>query len=68
VFGGKALIGTLYHDRQEIELYDEQGRLLPGFPLAGSTPFSLYPLVGEREYLLVVGQEEWVIAYRISIP
>lgn len=66
--GKRALIGILYNKRQEIELYDEMGRLFPGFPLAGSTPFSMYPLGEEGEYLLVVGQEEWVIAYRVSIP
>ncbi|MEZ5038530.1 MAG: hypothetical protein R2828_01505 [Saprospiraceae bacterium] len=63
----KALIGSLHMGSQEISLYDEKGQLLPGFPLAGNTPFDLTPLDEKGHYLLVTGQNEWVIAYRIAL-
>lgn len=61
------LIGTLHRAKQEIRLYDGKGNLIPGFPLAGSTPFQLYPLNTAGEYVLLVGHQNWLLAYRIDL-
>lgn len=60
-------IGTLRHDKQEIRLYDGNGQLVPGFPLAGSTPFKLYPLDGKGDFVLLVGHQDWLLAYRLGL-
>lgn len=61
------LIGTLHLEKDEIHLYDGEGKLLPGFPLAGSTPFMLHPLDIEGDYVLLVGHQDWLLAYRIKL-
>lgn len=61
------LIGTLHLEKEEIHLYDGEGKLLPGFPLAGSTPFMLHPLDIEGDYVLLVGHQDWLLAYRIKL-
>jgi hypothetical protein len=57
-------IGLLSRKSRKIYLLDEQGRLLPGFPLAGDTPFSLVPLPGGGT-LAVTGYGNRVYAYRL---
>lgn len=61
------LIGSLHRAKEEIRLYNGKGELLPGFPLAGSTPFRLHPLGRAGEYVLVVGQADWLLAYRVQL-
>lgn len=60
-------IGTLDHTKEEIRLYNGKGELLPGFPLAGSTLFSLHPLDADGYFVLVVGKDDWLLAYRIQL-
>ncbi|NRB53242.1 MAG: hypothetical protein HRU41_36640 [Saprospiraceae bacterium] len=61
------LVGSLDRAKQEIRLYDGKGNLLPGFPLAGTTPFKLYPLDSRNDYVLLVGHQDWLLAYRIRL-
>lgn len=62
---GKQWIGTLNAQRQQIHLLDNQGQLLPDFPLAGTTSFQVAPLFGDDKPILVVGKGEEVYAYRL---
>ncbi|NET32968.1 MAG: hypothetical protein F6K19_13280 [Cyanothece sp. SIO1E1] len=61
------LIGTLHRDKQEIRLYNGEGQLIPGFPLAGSTPFKLHPLDEKGSYVLLVGHQDWLLAYSLGL-
>lgn len=61
------LIGTLHREKQEIRLYDGSGRLVPGFPLAGSTPFKLHPLDKSGNFVLLVGHQDWLLAYSLGL-
>ena len=57
-------IGLLNRKSRKIYLLDEQGASLPGFPLAGDTPFCLVPLTGGG-LLAVTGYGDRVYAYRL---
>lgn len=61
------LIGTLHVDKEEIRLYYGDGQLVPGFPLAGSTPFRLHPLDDNGDFLLLVGHQDWLLAYSVGL-
>lgn len=61
------LVGSLHRAKQEIRLHDGKGNLLPGFPLAGTTPFKLHPLDAKDDYVLLVGHQDWLLAYQIRL-
>lgn len=60
-------IGSLDKSKEEIRLYTGKGKPIPGFPLAGSTSFRIHPLDTSGNFVLVVGQGDWLIAYRIQL-
>lgn len=43
----KSLIGTLDKKRRQIHLLDSKGRQMPGFPISGTTAFSVVDLYGD---------------------
>ncbi len=61
----KSYIGTLTKNKKRINLYNGSGKKIKGFPLAGSTPFEVVRLFGDREDVLVVGNGKSVVAYRL---
>lgn len=66
---GQALdyIGSLDESKREIRLYTGEGKPVLGFPLAGSTSFRIHPLDADGNFALVVGQGDWLLAYRIQL-
>lgn len=62
----KAFIGTLSREKKQISLVDRFGRLLPQFPLAGTTAFQIVDLLNDGKPVAVSGFEENVIAYKIE--
>lgn len=66
--GGKSdrnYIGVLLKGSHRIYLLDPDGDILPGFPIAGSTPFFLVDLFQSGEQHLVVGYQDEILAYRL---
>ncbi|MBI1224840.1 MAG: hypothetical protein GC192_06350 [Bacteroidetes bacterium] len=59
----KAFIGTVCEAKNQINLLDGQGNLLPQFPLAGTTAFSIVDLLGDGNPVVVVGNGASVVAY-----
>lgn len=61
-----SLLGSWSRSRRQIFLVSGRGALLPDFPLAGSTPFSVGCFSGDRNvWALVVGLDSRVYAYSI---
>lgn len=64
---GMMQLGGMNREKRQIFLFNAQGKLLQGFPLAGTTPFSLMPLAtGRPQQVLVAGNMEAVYAYKIK--
>ncbi|GAB4248023.1 MAG: hypothetical protein Kow0027_10170 [Saprospiraceae bacterium] len=59
----KSLIGTVDPVRNQINILDGKGRLLPQFPLAGDTRFQVVDLLEDGKPVLIVGHNEEVYAY-----
>ncbi|MBK9335648.1 MAG: DUF3352 domain-containing protein [Lewinellaceae bacterium] len=65
--GHRGWIGSLDRTRRQFFLINGAGRVHPGFPLAGTTPFVLRRLpAGHTGYMLVVGNGAGVYAYKVS--
>ncbi len=62
----KDFIGAFCKNRRQIYLLDGTGRLLPQFPLAGTTEFEIADLLGDGIPVVVVGNEDSVVAYRME--
>lgn len=59
-------LGALSRDKRQIYLMDAQGKICPGFPLAGTTPFVLkQPVQTSLEQVLIVGNMDALYAYKI---
>ncbi len=56
-------VGTLSAHRHQIHLFDGEGRLFPGFPLAGATAFTIVDLFGDGRRIVLVGEGDGVYAY-----
>jgi len=64
--GQKGYIGTLHKSKRQLYLANGTGKILPGFPLAGTTPFVLYHVPADRKSnILIVGNGDAVYAYKI---
>ncbi len=59
----KSLIGTVCEAKSQISLLNGKGELLPQFPLAGTTPFTIVDLLGDGKPVVVVGNGASVVAY-----
>jgi hypothetical protein len=62
----KAFTGTVCEEKSQISLLDGQGKLLPQFPLAGTTPFSIVDLLGDGNPVVVAGNGASVVAYSLQ--
>lgn len=62
----KGLLGTLNKSGRQIFMLDGNGHILPDFPLAGTTPFSVSEQIRKNAGpVLVVGDGSSVYAYKI---
>ncbi len=64
-----AKLGAINLEKRQLFLLNgEKGAIYPGFPLAGSTPFSLSTIpAGNRQlFLLIAGNRNTVCAYKID--
>ena len=60
-------LGGLNKEKKQIFLINAQGKIIPGFPLAGTTPFCLMQATGNRPgRVLIVGNMESVYAYKVN--
>ncbi|GEM_PF-856272 len=62
----KAFTGTVCEAKSQISLLDGQGKLLPQFPLAGTTAFSVVDLLGDGKPVVVTGNGASVVAYALE--
>lgn len=62
---GKPCLGWLSRQQQRIYLLDEQGQLMPGFPIAGHTLPTAKPL-SSNATLLLCGYGDSLYAYRLN--
>lgn len=62
---GQPCIGWWSRAKQRIYLLNSDGELMPGFPLAGSTPFKTQPLP-DGGTMVVCGYGDQVYAYRVE--
>jgi hypothetical protein len=62
----KEFIGAFCENRRQIYLLDGAGRLLPQFPLEGTTAFQIADLLADGVPVALVGNEESVVAYRLE--
>ncbi len=59
----QAALGTFQRSSSQIKLYDGQGKLFPGFPLAGTSSFRV--VGAQQRSILVVANGAWVYAYQL---
>ena len=60
------MIGVLDHADNRVALIDQKGRMQAGFPLPGSTTFSLTDLFEENGTTLVVANNRKVYACKLK--
>lgn len=63
----KKMIGFLEVENGSILLFDAKGQLQNGFPLAGTSKFTMVDLFGENGNTLVVANRDKICAYKIKI-
>lgn len=62
----KQYIGTVDFQKNQINLLDENGKVFPDFPLAGSSRFEVVDLFNNGKNILVVANEDGIYAYNIN--
>lgn len=62
----KSMAGTVSKDKKQISLLNGEGKLLPQFPLAGTTRFEIVDLLGDGKAVVVTGNGEQVVAYGLE--
>jgi uncharacterized protein DUF3352 len=62
----KAFTGTVNATKDQIFMLDGSGSVLPQFPLAGTTAFSIVDLLNDGKPVLVTGFSDSVIAYALE--
>jgi hypothetical protein len=65
VGSAKKGIGTVSRKARKLWLWSSKGKLLPGFPLAGSSRFVVSDLFQESINILVVADQKVVYAYKL---
>jgi uncharacterized protein YehS (DUF1456 family) len=61
----KTAIGTLNKAKEQINLYNAEGKRIKDFPLAGTTPFQIIKLFKSGEHILITGKGDSVFVYRM---
>ncbi len=64
---GSGLLGLWSAQSGEWNLTDAAGALVSGFPMPGSGPFSVVPLIGAGEWTLVGERDGRVVARRVQV-
>jgi hypothetical protein len=59
----KQFIGTVCREKQQLHLFNGRGKLLPQFPLAGTTSFVVTDLSGNGQPVLLAGNGNRLVAY-----
>jgi len=59
-------VGTHDANVRQLFLLGADGRPLTGFPLAGTTPFTLTDLYGDGRSILLTGDDNRIVAYEIA--
>ena len=62
---GKAMIGAVHPEQEQIFLIDKKGNLHQDFPLAGTTPFQLVNLYSDKKEIVLVALKDQVVAYEL---
>ncbi|MFN0016204.1 MAG: DUF3352 domain-containing protein [Saprospiraceae bacterium] len=66
--GQPGMFGTLDRERRQFLLFNSMGNVVPGFPLAGTTPFVLHRHSDrEKVFTLIVGNGTDLYAYKIDL-
>lgn len=63
---GKKFVGTVCAAKSQISLLDGTGKVLPQFPLAGTTAFGIVDLLGDGKPVIVTGNGATVVAYSLN--
>ncbi|MBK7870380.1 MAG: DUF3352 domain-containing protein [Saprospiraceae bacterium] len=63
----KALVGAVSKSKRQIFLFNEEGQLIPGFPLGGNSTFFIADLLRNGQQVLVVANGDSVYAYRVKL-
>lgn len=67
LFYAEGFAGGINTARRQIWLFGKDGKIHPGFPLAGTTPFSVLTSgLNRKTYFLIVGNGAALYAYRIN--
>lgn len=66
-YGDKALVGTVSVVQKQVMLFDHNLRPLPGFPLPGTTRFSIADLFGDQGNVLIVANGQVVYAFKLKL-
>ncbi len=61
------MIGLLDLDNHSVALIDKNGQMQPGFPLPGTTKFTLSDLFEEHAATLVVANHQKVYACKLKV-
>jgi hypothetical protein len=64
--GQKSYIGVVQKQAGKIMMLDGGGRLLPQFPLAGTTSFSVVDILNDGKATLITGNKDQVFAYKLN--
>ena len=62
----KQYIASLDKENNNVSIFDNEGRLQNGFPLAGGTTFDIVDLFQENSNTLVVGNNNQIYAYKVK--
>lgn len=64
---GKQKLGVIFRPTNQVYLFNEDGKILDGFPIKGATPVSVANLMNdERKFIVVGGQDSRIYAYELK--
>ncbi len=63
----KQCMGSLVREKKQINLVNPQGELYPGFPLAGTSQFTVTDLFNNNQNILIVANGNSIYSYRLPL-